>query len=304
MRSCIGYIKSMFYQSTKRAYDMPYLYDIMTDQNKILYAFNDKMEDWIKRLGMDKFIFKSYHEAAAKGLIEDFCETLNIRADPRFVYPGNRNITPSKAYLAFMLPLNFIPIKNKEYHFIASETAKVDQKINADFDCNFIPSCFYKNPSNELVQTIKRQGELHNDPTWLDRFYSEAKTLSDDDGLHDLPAHLQHAFYNNMTKESKRILRKYLPIEINNSEKPFLPSIEELSPEQFKLQIESRRNFIIKRKENEQLLKTRRPILFRILWLKRKAKDNFKLGQKKFKRFAHKTIFYRAYATLYKLVRK
>ena len=300
MRSCIGYVNSTFCQRIRRGYDMSYLFDITVEQNKILWIFKDKIEDWIKRLGLNKFIFKSYHEAAAKGLIEDLCETLNINKDPRFIYPGDKNISPSKAYQAFMLPLNFTPIKGREYRLISSQIIKIDQKINANFNCNFIPSRFFKNPSAELIQTIERQGELLNNPHWLERFYNEAGHLSDN-GWHDLPTHLQHAFYNNMSQTSKRILRKYLTVDINDIEKPFLPSIEELSPEDFKSQVELRRNFITKRIEDEQSLKIRRPILFRIFWLKKKTIGFFIVTMENFYLFASKTILYKAYTTLHQL---
>jgi len=302
MRSCIGFINSAFCQKIKRGCFHIDLFDLMINQNRIINVINDKIENWINKLGMEKFIFKSYNEITEKGLdlIEDFCSTLNVKTDQRFFYPGKQKISPSKAYQAFMLPINFTPIKDDEYTIVSYDLMGIDKKTNTGFDCNFIPSHFFKNPSTELINAIKRQGELLNDPHWLDRFYSEAKALSDD-GWHDLPAHLQHAFFNNMTKESKHILRKYLSIEINNIEKPFLQSIEELSHEQFESKIELRRNFITKRIEDEQSLKTRRPILFRILWLKRKVIGLCRQGLENFYLFASKTFLYRAYTNLNRL---
>ena len=271
MRSCIGYLNSTFYQRIREGCSLPYLFDLMMEQNKIMWVINDKIENWIKKLGLQKFIFKSYHEAAAKGLIEDFCDTLNIKTDRRFKYPGNKNISPSKAYHAFMLPLNFTPLKEREYRLISSQIIKIDQKIKTNFNCNFIPDSFLKNPSAELIQAIERQGELLNDPHWIEGFYDEAEHLSDND-WHDLPAHLQRTFYNNMSQTSKRILRKYLAVDMNDIEKPFLPSLE-LAPEDFKSRVEMRRLFIKQRLEEDTAWRIRWALLFKIIQLKSKAMD-------------------------------
>jgi hypothetical protein len=146
----------------------------------------------------------------------------------------------------FMFHLSFLPLARDEYLAISVALRKADRAISTDFHGAFVPNSFFTRPSGELIRELERQGELLNDPDWVNDFYRQAEKLPDEgwDGWQDLPADIQHQFFAGLPERCQQILLQYLPNAGKmDAGKPFLPSMR-MPQEQLSLCIALRQHLI------------------------------------------------------------
>ena len=210
------------------------------------------IETYVSEFGLENCIFKNYDEIRKKNiLLEDFMQTVGIPSDQDFIYAKDDNITPSDAAIMFLYQLSFLPVSYASAMHIRNDVVNLDLSAYKDFRCTLLqPSTFELN--EKIVQAIRRQGELLQDPDWFDYSMAQREKYAAIEN-HDLPAEAQQDIFAQLSEESRKaIIAAYPKAAAAKGYEPILPSMAKIPATYHDMFVKLREGFIVNHKTKLQ----------------------------------------------------
>lgn len=237
-RSYFSYLSSIYKQFAKEGLRQE-VFKIKWTQFPL-----QRIEEYLQVFGATNCIFKNFDTLKNAGnLIYDFMDTVGIVFTDDIVSPRNINITPHDAATMFLYQLSFLPIPYYTFIKLSFEVQAIDLSLYDDFRCTLLPKEVYHLDEN-IINQIRRQGELLQDSTWLD-FCMTQKVQYESIVDNELPQDIQQYIFRQLSNESQQaIIKYYTNFDITDTQKPILHSIYRIQHQYFEMLTTLRESFI------------------------------------------------------------
>lgn len=238
-RNFFGFLSSHEKQIVKLGLRNDVFLNLKHRNHSILFS----IEKYVDFFGLDKCIFLNYDNIAKEGnILDSFFHSLDVDIDISKYSITKENITPSDVATMFFYQLSFLPLVRWEWNILRKEILSMNFSQWRSYRCTLLPS-FVFTLDNEAKRSIRRQGELLNDPNWYDYTISRGEEMAKITN-HDLPSEVQCEIWEKFSDSARAIIRRHCPkVEQAMSKVPFLPSLERIPPDVFEQMAILRRGY-------------------------------------------------------------
>ena len=200
------------------------------------------IEEYIHYFGLENCYFLDFNKIREESdVVTEFFKIMDVEIPADAIQECKSNVTPSDVVTMFLYQIAFFPLNFKELDLIRYQLLTMDLSKWKKFRCSIIPNAAFR-IDEEFKKSIRRQGELLNDPSWYEKTFAKMKFFSSL-GSKSLPVEIQYDIWEKFTPEVRSILMRYCKPAADKSIS-FLPSIADISQYSFDLLVNLRRKYI------------------------------------------------------------
>lgn len=197
--------------------------------------------------GIDNCIFKNFSLIKSQGnLIEGFLDTIGCSGSHEMQTPPDSNVSPADVVSMFFYQISFLPLERTEFNLLRNDIMRMDLSDYKEYRCTLLPPEVFELDTNGDM-TIRKQGELLNDPRWYDKVIAQRDKLAAIPNK-DLAPEIQHYIFAQLSEKARDILVRHCPKAKGKTREPFLPAMNGMSLHSFTLLTNLRSSYCISHK--------------------------------------------------------